>query len=362
MNKYLLTLFILFQLSFGNNRNPTELNIYVHNLNPPVSCTITLTAIGNIYDEDYDLTSQYNSAQKTSSLCSFEFLGDHVDSQTGGEFTFGYGIYQIQVSTNSSSYYINVDIADCNYRYESPLTSDMGVIFDLSSNSISIKYSGDSYPISNGETEHIWDQPGGPTPDAYCFSVTPVSGLNVQNSSNHPSLSWLTSGQGITYDVWRSNDGNNSVLIQQNISNTSFVDQAIQLCCGSDRHEHCYDVYANYQGNSPSNYDNVCITSKSNSISRQVFNDNNNSQIKNKVFPNPFNSTVQYYFSLKASNEIIFSVNNIQGQRISAESLGAFKKGDHHFNWNADAYPSGVYYITIIGNNFSDTKKVLLVK
>ena len=41
---------------------------------------------------------------------------------------------------------------------------------------------------------------------------------------------------------------------------------------------------------------------------------------------------------------------------------GHYAAGYHHIQWDADHFASGVYFYRLVTSEFSDTKKMLLVK
>mgnify|MGYP006127914351 CR=1 FL=1 len=81
------------------------------------------------------------------------------------------------------------------------------------------------------------------------------------------------------------------------------------------------------------------------------------------VYPNPFNPTINIPFELKIVDRIAISVYDIKGQLIQQISNKVYKTGFHNVTWNAEASPSGIYFIRLenSSNQILDTK-VSLVK
>jgi len=81
-------------------------------------------------------------------------------------------------------------------------------------------------------------------------------------------------------------------------------------------------------------------------------------------YPNPFNPNTRIAFDVKADNNVTLTVYNATGQEVaSLLSNVSFKTGRHAINFDATNLTSGLYFYTIkIGNEFSATKKMLLVK
>lgn len=80
-------------------------------------------------------------------------------------------------------------------------------------------------------------------------------------------------------------------------------------------------------------------------------------------FPNPFNPTTNINFSIPNTGNVSLKVYDILGNEVASllnnERLSA---GKYKIDFNASSLSSGIYYYTLRTNNFSDTKKMLLVK
>jgi hypothetical protein len=81
-------------------------------------------------------------------------------------------------------------------------------------------------------------------------------------------------------------------------------------------------------------------------------------------FPNPFNPSTKIAFDLVENNTVTLTIYNAAGQEVtSLMSNRTMTKGRHFVNFDATNLTSGLYFYTIkIGNEFSATKKMLLVK
>jgi hypothetical protein len=80
-------------------------------------------------------------------------------------------------------------------------------------------------------------------------------------------------------------------------------------------------------------------------------------------FPNPFNPTTKIKFSLAAAGEVSLRVFDSMGRMVReiADNL-KLSAGKYSVDFNAQDLTSGVYYYTITAGDFSDTKKMLLIK
>jgi len=82
-------------------------------------------------------------------------------------------------------------------------------------------------------------------------------------------------------------------------------------------------------------------------------------------FPNPFNPTTSIAFDLKEANTVSLTIFNATGQEVARllNNVSYSKAGRYSMEFDAANLTSGLYFYTIkIGNEFSATKKMLLVK
>ncbi len=79
-------------------------------------------------------------------------------------------------------------------------------------------------------------------------------------------------------------------------------------------------------------------------------------------YPNPFNPTTTISLSLKQSGLIKVSVYDMQGRRVADLFEGTKAAGEHVVSWDAQGVGSGIYLVRMIGDGFSDSRKVVLAK
>ena len=85
-------------------------------------------------------------------------------------------------------------------------------------------------------------------------------------------------------------------------------------------------------------------------------------------FPNPFNPTTTFEYTLASTSNVKIIVYNTLGQIVKELSNGTQGVGDYYIHFNGIDLPSGVYFYTInaVSENgkdiFRDTKKMLLMK
>lgn len=79
-------------------------------------------------------------------------------------------------------------------------------------------------------------------------------------------------------------------------------------------------------------------------------------------YPNPFNPVTQIRFDIPRSTFVKLTVMNLLGQEVEILTSGQLSAGSYVADWNASEYPSGVYFYRLSAENYTDTKKMILIK
>jgi hypothetical protein len=79
-------------------------------------------------------------------------------------------------------------------------------------------------------------------------------------------------------------------------------------------------------------------------------------------YPNPFNPETKISFSIPEVSDISFTVYNSLGQKVYTLIERNVSAGSHSVNWNGTGFTTGVYFYKLETDNFSATKKMLLIK
>jgi membrane-bound inhibitor of C-type lysozyme len=79
-------------------------------------------------------------------------------------------------------------------------------------------------------------------------------------------------------------------------------------------------------------------------------------------YPNPFNPTTQISFDLPVAAKVTLDVYNVLGQRVSTLVDDNLEAGTHVVTFDGASYASGVYFYHISADNFSQTKKMVMLK
>ena len=82
----------------------------------------------------------------------------------------------------------------------------------------------------------------------------------------------------------------------------------------------------------------------------------------NQNFPNPFNPNTVISYSLPLASYVKLIVYNTLGQAVKVLENGYQNAGSYSVNFNATELPSGTYYFKIEAGQFSQIKKMMLLK
>ena len=77
-------------------------------------------------------------------------------------------------------------------------------------------------------------------------------------------------------------------------------------------------------------------------------------------YPNPFNASTQIRFALPVASNWSLNIYNVAGQIVKSFE-GSSEAGVVSVNWNADV-ASGIYFYKLTADNFTATKKMVLMK
>ena len=81
-----------------------------------------------------------------------------------------------------------------------------------------------------------------------------------------------------------------------------------------------------------------------------------------EIFPNPFNPITNINYTLSQKSKIRLNIYNNRGEKIVKLKDGIEYAGTHSIIWNAMNYPSGLYFLKIEAENFTETQKLMLIK
>ena len=80
------------------------------------------------------------------------------------------------------------------------------------------------------------------------------------------------------------------------------------------------------------------------------------------IYPNPFNPITRINYGIPEYSKVEIIVYNLTDNKVTSLSNEFQIPGFHQVVWNADNYPSGIYFIKLIAGDFIKTQKLMLVK
>jgi hypothetical protein len=79
-------------------------------------------------------------------------------------------------------------------------------------------------------------------------------------------------------------------------------------------------------------------------------------------YPNPFNPVTNIKFEIPRSGFVSIIVYDLLGREISTLVNQQMQPGGYSIDWDASNYPSGAYFYKIESGNYSESKRMVLIK
>jgi hypothetical protein len=87
-----------------------------------------------------------------------------------------------------------------------------------------------------------------------------------------------------------------------------------------------------------------------------------NNVVLGEAVPNPFNPTTRISFYLPKEGVVELNVYDVRGRLLERLVSGAVSAGEHVVKWDAKGVPSGTYFYRLQVGNFTETRKMILLK
>ena len=84
--------------------------------------------------------------------------------------------------------------------------------------------------------------------------------------------------------------------------------------------------------------------------------------ILNQNYPNPFNSSTLINYSIPVSSFVTLKIYDVLGNEITSILSEEKPMGSHKIGFDAGAFPSGIYFYKLQTSNYTQTKKMILLK
>ncbi len=79
-------------------------------------------------------------------------------------------------------------------------------------------------------------------------------------------------------------------------------------------------------------------------------------------YPNPFNPVTNLEFGISKSGFVSLMIYNILGEEVSEIVNEVLSQGNYKYVFDASDLSSGIYYYKLQSGEFTDTKRMLLIK
>jgi hypothetical protein len=95
---------------------------------------------------------------------------------------------------------------------------------------------------------------------------------------------------------------------------------------------------------------------------KRISNEVPETYVLSQNYPNPFNPETIINFQLPKSGNVKLIVYDILGKEVATLVDQHLNSGSYDIEWNASHLSSGVYFYRLITSDFSETKKMILMK
>ena len=79
-------------------------------------------------------------------------------------------------------------------------------------------------------------------------------------------------------------------------------------------------------------------------------------------YPNPFNPTTEMSFAIPVSGNTTLSIYNVLGQKVATLVNKELQAGSYKYQFDASNLTSGIYFYKLESSNYSQVKKMMLLK
>ncbi|RQW00271.1 T9SS C-terminal target domain-containing protein [bacterium] len=194
-----------------------------------------------------------------------------------------------------------------------------------------------------------------------CFCITFDSELPVNlldftavAGDGEVALNWNTASESNTdhFEIVRNSELLEQVPARNAVTGSSYswVDNSVQ-----NGHSYSYELFSVDFDGTRAFLSTASATPSANTgmVTEYALHQN---------YPNPFNPETQIAFDLVEDQFVTLKVLNLLGQEVATVASGEFNAGRHTVNFNGADLTSGVYLYTLTMDNFSATKKLVLLK
>ena len=79
-------------------------------------------------------------------------------------------------------------------------------------------------------------------------------------------------------------------------------------------------------------------------------------------YPNPFNPVTKIKFDIAKNTNVKLRIYDVTGREVLKITDAYMTAGSYSFQWNASQFASGIYFYRLDAGEYSEIKKMILVK
>lgn len=79
-------------------------------------------------------------------------------------------------------------------------------------------------------------------------------------------------------------------------------------------------------------------------------------------YPNPFNPGTKFKIQISKLSKVKIIIYDVLGREVATLVNEELKPGMYEYEWDGTTYPGGVYFYKLIANDFTETRKMVLLK
>ncbi|MCF8239775.1 MAG: T9SS type A sorting domain-containing protein [Melioribacteraceae bacterium] len=182
---------------------------------------------------------------------------------------------------------------------------------------------------------------------AISSEITPIIDHTDELNQNSFQLRWEKSPGIDKYHIQISTDSLfQSTLIDQEINDTSFAVNNLEFMT---TYFWRVSTVTDYWKNKFSPIQKVFV---GNPINYELYD----------IYPNPFNNETNIRIDVPFKSEINLIIFNILGEKVITIANSVVEAGSHHYKLRSDNLASGIYLVRLLGDNYSNTKKIVLLR
>ena len=306
------------------------------------------------------------------SVVTFSFPVTFTDSSTApaarqrhilfANCSYGFEQWYIDFLNNNS---YNASAPDSNKMYRMPMLSGKTMRFFVDSVNGAKKFPymnmANLYPAVDTlpQVAAVYDASSDPGFIANPTEIDSIEGFLIGRWSTGVNISWAYHPEQDYGQVWPIND-------DLSYSNSTLKSAAMSNLPLGDLFHWWGSTYTTWLAQSATEHNNITtwLTTGQQVVGSVKQNKTNipGTFELGQNYPNPFNPTTQISYSIPVKGYVSLKVYNILGEEVATLISGVQPSGDHVITFNAIKYASGVYFYRLQSGNFSDTKKLILIK